>query len=188
MCNFGSVYLLSHVWLFATLWTAPHQAFLSITSSSNFLKLMSIGSVMPSTHCILCCEYSGLIFFRIDWFDLLAANVCPLLWQSLHEMFLWSLISSLSHFVVSSISLRWSLRKAFLALLAIHWNSAFIWVYLFFSPLPFTSLLFSAICKAFSDSHFALLHFFFLGVVLIPAFYTMSWTSAHGSLGTVYQI
>ena len=39
-------------------------------------------------------------------------------------------------------SLYWSLRKAFLSLLAILWNSVFKWVYLSFSPLPFTSLLF----------------------------------------------
>jgi len=50
-----------------------------------------------------------------------------------------------------SVSLHWSLRKAFLSLLAIVWNSAFKWVYLSFSPLPFTSL-FSAICKASSDN------------------------------------
>ena len=37
----------------------------------------------------------------------------------------------------------------------------------FFSPLLFTSLPFTAICKASSDSHFAFLHFFFLGMVLI---------------------
>ena len=45
----------------------------------------------------------------------------------------------------SSISLHWSLRKAFLSLLAILWNSAFKWEYLSFSPLLFASLLFSAI-------------------------------------------
>ena len=67
----------------------------------------------------------------------------------------------------SSISLHWSLRKAFLSLLAILWNSAFKWIYLSFSPLLFTSLLFTAICKASSDSHFAFLHFFFLEMVLI---------------------
>ena len=78
----------------------------------------------------------------------------------------------------SSISLHWSLRKAFLSLLAILWNSAFRWVYLSFSPLPFASLLFSVICKASSDNHFAL-HFFFLGEVLIPASCTMSWTYVH---------
>ena len=63
----------------------------------------------------------------------------------------------------SSISLHWSLRKAFLSLLAILWNSAFRCVYLSLSPLLFSSLLFTAICKASSDRHFAFLHFFFLG-------------------------
>ena len=48
----------------------------------------------------------------------------------------------------SSTSLHWSLRKAFRSLLAILWNSALKWVYLSFSPLLFTSLLFSAICKS----------------------------------------
>ena len=56
----------------------------------------------------------------------------------------------------SSIFLHWSLRKAFLSLLAILCNSAFKWVYLSFYPLLFTSLL-------FTDNHFAFLHFFFLG-------------------------
>ena len=97
----------------ATPWTAACQASLSITNSWNLLKLMSIESVMPSSHLILCClllllpsifpsirvfsnesglyirrpkywsfsfsiilskEYSGLISFRIDWFDLLAVQ------------------------------------------------------------------------------------------------------------------
>ena len=47
----------------------------------------------------------------------------------------------------SSISLHWSLKKTFLSLLAILWNSAFRCFYLSFSPLLFTSLLFTAICK-----------------------------------------
>ena len=49
--------------------------------------------------------------------------------------------------LLSSISLHWSLRKAFLSLIAIFWNYAFKWVYLSFSPLPFTSPLFIAVCK-----------------------------------------
>ena len=92
-----------------TPWTTAHQASLSFTNSQSLLKLMSIKSVMPSNHLILCCpllfspsifpsirvfsnepvphirwpkywsfsfsispsnEYSGLISFRIDWFDL----------------------------------------------------------------------------------------------------------------------
>ena len=62
----------------------------------------------------------------------------------------------------SSISLHWSLRKAS-SLLAILWNSVFRWVYLSFSALPFTSLLFSAICKGSSDNHCAFLCFFLGG-------------------------
>ena len=105
--------MLSRIRLFATPWTAAHQASLSITNSQSLLKLMSIESVMPSNHLILYCpllllpsifpnirvfskesvlhirwpkywsfsfsispsnEYSGLISFRIDWFDLLAVQ------------------------------------------------------------------------------------------------------------------
>ena len=51
---------------------------------------------------------------------------------------------------------------------------SFKWIYLSFSPLPFTSLLFTAICKASSYNHFAFLHFFILGMVLITASCTMS--------------
>ena len=108
-----SVQLLSRVWLFVTPWAAARQASLSITNSWNLLKLMSIESVIPSNHLILCrpflllpsifpsigffssesvfhirwpkCwsfsfsispsnEYSELISFRTDWFDLLAVT------------------------------------------------------------------------------------------------------------------
>ena len=50
----GSVQLLSPVRLFAIPWTAPCQASLSITNSRSLLKLISIESVMPSNHFILC--------------------------------------------------------------------------------------------------------------------------------------
>ena len=46
--------LLSHVQLFVTSWTAAHQASLSFTISWSLLKLMSIDSVMPPNHLILC--------------------------------------------------------------------------------------------------------------------------------------
>ena len=55
MAQFSSVQLLSRVQLFATPWTAAHQASLSITNSRSLLKLMSIELVMPSNHLILCC-------------------------------------------------------------------------------------------------------------------------------------
>ena len=115
--NLFVVQLLSHVQLFATPWVyhgctpAACQASLSFTISQSLLKLMSVESMMPSNHLILChpfflwpsifssisvfsselvlcirwpkywnfsfsiCpsnEYSGLISFRIDWFDLFA--------------------------------------------------------------------------------------------------------------------
>ena len=105
-CSFAKSF-----WLFATPWTAAHQAPLSFTISQSLLKFMSTESVMLSNHLILChpllllpsifssirvfsnesalcirwpkywgfsfsispsSEYSGYIFFRIDWFDLLA--------------------------------------------------------------------------------------------------------------------
>ena len=50
----SSVQSLSPVRLFATPWTAAHQALLSITNSQRLSKLMSIESVMPSNHLILC--------------------------------------------------------------------------------------------------------------------------------------
>ena len=50
-----SIQSLSRVRLFATPWTAARQASLSITNSWGSLKLMSIESVMPSNHLILCC-------------------------------------------------------------------------------------------------------------------------------------
>ena len=89
----------------------------------------------------------------------------------------------------SSISLHWLLRKPFLSLLGILWNAALRWLYLSFSPLPFASLLFTAICKDFSclrrPYKFSFLHSFFLGMVLITASCTMSWTSVHRFSGTL---
>ena len=109
----SSVQSLSCVRLLVTPWTAACQASLSITKSQSLLKLMSVKSVLPSSHLILCCpllllpsmfpsirvflnesllhirwpkywsfsfsislsnEYSGLIFFRLGWLDLLAVQ------------------------------------------------------------------------------------------------------------------
>ena len=52
--KFSFVQSVSHAWLFVTPWTAACQASLSITISQSLLKLMSIESVMPSNHLILC--------------------------------------------------------------------------------------------------------------------------------------
>ena len=53
-CSFSSVQSLSRVWFFATPWTAARQASLSTTNSRSPPKPMSIESVMPSNHLILC--------------------------------------------------------------------------------------------------------------------------------------
>ena len=53
--KFSSVQSLSHIRLFVTQWIAARQASLSITNSQSLFKLMSIESVMPSNHLILCC-------------------------------------------------------------------------------------------------------------------------------------
>ena len=69
--QFSSVQLLSHIRLFATSWTAARQSSLSITNSWRLLKLMSIESVMPSNHLILCCPLLPLplIFLSIRVFS-----------------------------------------------------------------------------------------------------------------------
>ena len=113
LSSVSSVQSLSCIRLFAAPWTVACQASLSIINFQSLLKLMSIESVMPSNHFILCCpllllpsifpsirisskelvlhirwpknwsfsfsispsnEYSGLISFRMDWFDLLAVQ------------------------------------------------------------------------------------------------------------------
>ena len=51
----SSVQSLSHVWLFVTPWNVARQVSLSITNSWSLLKLMSIESVMPYNHLLLCC-------------------------------------------------------------------------------------------------------------------------------------
>ena len=65
--------------------------------------------------------------------------------------------------LLSSNSLHCSFKKAFLSLPAILWNSAFSSVYPSLSPLLFTFLLSSAICKDFLDDHFASCISFYLG-------------------------
>ena len=66
------------------------------------------------------------------------------------------------------------------------WNSAFSWAYLSLSALLFSSLLSSAVCKISSDSHFAFLHLFSFGMVLITASHTLSPTSVHSSSAILF--
>ena len=101
-------------------------------------------------------------------------HFCPLLCKSLHECsfgisnFLEE-TSSLSHSIVFPYFFALIPEEGFLPLLAILWNSAFRWVHLSLSPLPFASLIFTAVCKASSDKHFAFFVFLFLGDGLAPS-------------------
>jgi len=84
---------LSHVWLFATPWTAVHQASLSITNSQSLFKLMSIESVMPSNHLIFCHPFLLLpsIFPSIRVFS--SESVLLIRWPKFHlqhQSFQWT--------------------------------------------------------------------------------------------------
>jgi len=94
-------------------------------------------------------------------------------------------ISGLSHSVVFLYFFALIAEEGFLISPCILWNSAFRCLYLSFSPFLFASLLMTAICKASPDSHFAFLHVFSTGTVLIPVSCTMSRTSIHSSSGTL---
>ena len=88
----SSVQLLTHVWLFATPWTEAHQASLSITNSRSPPKPMSIRSVMPFNHLILCCPLLCLpsIFPSIRVFS--NESVLRIRWPKY-----WSFSFSISH-------------------------------------------------------------------------------------------
>jgi len=78
-------------------------------------------------------------------------------------------ISSLSHFTVCLYFFALIIEEAFLISPCCSWELCIqMGIYFLFS-FAFPSLLFSAICKASSENHFAFLHFFFLGMVLITA-------------------
>ena len=137
-----------------TPWIAVHQASLAFTVSQSLLKLMSIESVMPSNHLILChhliflpsifpsirvfsselalhirwpkyysfsispsSEYSGLISFRIDWFDLLAVQETLkslLQHHSLKASIFWcsAFIGCLSTVCLASCQVLWGIVRA----------------------------------------------------------------------------
>ena len=91
--------LLNHVWLFVTPWTAARQASLSFTISQSSLKLMSIETMMPSNHLILCHSllllasifpsikvFSNESVLLIKWPKYWPASVLPI---SIQDWFPW---------------------------------------------------------------------------------------------------
>ena len=100
--QFSSVQSFSRVWFFATPWTAARQASLSITNSQSLLKLMSIKSVMPSNHLILCCP----LLFLPSIFP--STRVFPKLISSSHQ------VAKVLEFQLQHQSFQWTFRTDFL--------------------------------------------------------------------------
>ena len=139
--------------------TSPHCLFGAV--SQNYLRYCLLGSVLvlPQIKCSL-----ATVTSCVSPAFSMSSLIFPIL-------------------LLSSISLHCSVKKIFLSLLSILWNSAFRWVYLYFSLLPFNSLLFSALCKASSDNHF-----FLWGMVLVTASWKILWTSIHSSSDTLSDL
>ena len=121
----GSRWVIISSWLSRSLWpflynSSVYFCYLFLISSASLRSLQLLSFIVP----------------------IFAGNI-PLESPIFLKIYLVFLI-----LLFPSISLHWSLKKTFLSLLATLQNSALRWVYLSFSPLPFTSLLFSALCKA----------------------------------------
>ena len=118
-------------WVFTPSWLSGSWRSFLYSSSVYSCHLFLISSA--SVQCILFLSFIKPIFaWNVPLVSLIFLNrslVLPIL-------------------LFSSIYLHWSLRKAFLSLLAILWNSIFRCLYLSFSPLLLASLHFRAICKA----------------------------------------
>ena len=115
--------------------------------------------------------------------------LCP----SLYEVFLGisnflEEISSLSHFIVFLYFFALITEEGFLTSPCYSLELCIQMFISFLFSFAFSSLLFTAICKASSDNYFAFSHFFFLGMVLITAYCTMSGTSVHSSAGTLSDL
>ena len=136
-----SVQSLSQVWLFATPWTTARQASLSTTNSWSLLKLMSIESVMPSNHLILCHLLLLLpsIFPRIKIFS--NESVLHIRWPKYWSFSFSSISPSNEYSRLISLRIDWfdllAVQGACKSLLQYHsskalilWRSAFLMVQL----------------------------------------------------------
>ena len=103
---FSSVQLLSRVRLFATPWTTARQASLSITNSWSLPKLMSVESVMPSSHLILCHPllFPPSIFPSLRVFS--NVSVLPIRWPK-HWGFSFSISPSNEYSGLISFRMDW---------------------------------------------------------------------------------
>ena len=136
----SSVQSLSHVWLIVTPWTAARQVSLSITNSQSLLKLMSIESVMPTNHLMLCHPLvlppSILLSIRVFSNESILRMRWPKYWN-----FSFSISPSNEHPGLISLRMDWldllavqgtlkSLLQHHSSKVSIHWCSAFFIVQL----------------------------------------------------------
>ena len=148
-------------WVITPSWLSESLRFFLYSSSMYSCHLFLI-SLLPPTSI-------PFLFFIVPIFAWNAPLVSPIFLKR-------SLVFPMLLFL--SLALHCSLRRAFSSLLAVLWNSAFVFPFL----LCLSRLFFSQfICKASSEYHFAFLHFFFLGMVLITTFCSMLRTSVHCS-------
>ena len=142
--QFSSVQWLSRVWLSATLWTAASQPSLSITGSQSLLKLISIESVMPSIHLILCCPlllllsiFPSIRVFSNEW-------TLPMRWPK-YWSFSFSINPSNEHPGLISFRMDWldllAVQGTLRSLLQHHSSKASIlWCSVFFVSPTLTSI------------------------------------------------
>ena len=141
MLQFSSVQLLSCVQLFATPWTAVCQASLSITTSWSWFRLMSIESVMPSNHLILCCPLLPSIFPSIRVFS--NESVLLIRWPE-YWSFSFSISPSNEYSELISFRIYWfdllAVQGTLKSLLQHHHSKASILRHSAFFIVPFTSI------------------------------------------------
>ena len=135
MTLFQSVSSVAQSCLFATAWTAARQASLSITNSQSLLKLMSIKSVVPSNHLILCHPLlPPSIFPRIRVFS--SDSVLPIRWPK-YWSFSFSISPSNEYLGLISFRIDWfellAVRGTLISLLQHHSSKASVlWCSAFF--------------------------------------------------------
>ena len=179
--TFSSVQLLSHVWLFATPWTTACQASLYITKSQSLPKPMSIESVMPSNHLILCRPFLFLpsIFPSIRVFSNESA-LCirwPKYWS-----FSFSISPSSEHPGLISFRMDWldllAVQGTLKSLQHHSWNVGGGTR----APTPFTCILgFHRDQYEDLTGDWLINHFLTLFIIPLVIFVTCSWISARFS-------
>ena len=165
----SKAHLTSHSRMSGSRWVIT-PSWLSV-SSRSFLYSSSVYSChlfLISSASVRSIQFLSFIMLMFAWNVPLVAPEISSLSHSVVFLYFFALIAE--GFLISSC---YSLELCIQMLIC------------FFSPLLFTSLLFTAICKASPDSHFACLHFSSMGMVLIPVSYTMLRTSVYSFSGTL---